>query len=177
VDPIIFDVCFSPSLSPRSATEGERRAIGDRVQKVLSQTGVPAELTSVAGSPVAFTVTLGGHYDHDWSMWASLLTYSVVPGYMVERRTVSVDLASRDTAGGEKDERLEYEARTRRFIWLPLIVYPDFVASINGGWESAKSKDGGFEATVARLGDDLRARLGRAGGVAPTSPAAGVVCR
>lgn len=175
--PISFDVCVPHNIEPPSGFEKERLAEGDTVRNALSRAGVPAQLTSTAGSPVEFTLTRRGvEYDGIWSVVVSGLTLSLVPGYYVERRTVDVDLAWPDAAQVRKNEHLQYQSRMTVFVWLPLVVYPDIIGSINGGWESSKEKDAGFEGMVERLGDDIRTRVGRDRETPPLSEGVGVVC-
>ena len=64
----------------------------------------------------------------------SFLTLSVVPGYVVERKTLNVDIVGRRGA----TLHLQYQARTTLLIWLPLIVAPDIILSLSGGFESPK---------------------------------------
>jgi hypothetical protein len=175
--PISFDICMPPRMRPHSGIERLRQGTGERMRKALSRAGVRAELTPVAGSPVTFTVTFGGTTEGAGSSLAlSVLTYSIVPGYFAERRTLDVDLASGEGGPVEKKEHLQYQARTQLFIWLPLIVHPDVIATLGGGWESAKLKDNGFERTIGRLGDDLRARLGPQVDEPPDNGGLGVSC-
>lgn len=176
---IVFDVCVpasSPPLTPPQI-ERKRKALGDRVGKALAAAGVSAALTADPGTAARFTVTERAiEYDHVWSALLSFFTLSVIPGYEVERRTLDVNLAWRDPVQGDRRDHLKYEARVRYFVWVPLLAYPDFVVGPNGGWESSKVKDAGFEGTIARLADDLRDRLGRGGVETPPSDVAGVVC-
>jgi hypothetical protein len=175
--PISFDVCVSHNIEPPSGFEEERLADGDTVRNALSRAGVRAQLTSTAGSPVDFTLTRRGiEYDGIWSLVVSGLTLSLVPGYYVEWRTVDVNLAWPDAARVRKNEHLQYRSRMTVFVWLPLVVYPDIFAGINGGWVSSKEKDAGFERMVERLGDDIRTRLGRDRETTPPSEGVGVVC-
>ena len=62
------------------------------------------------------------------------------------------------------------------FIWLPLIISMDFLWAVTDGWTSRKVDDGGFRQMVKRLGDDLRARLGREGAESPLPGGGGVSC-
>lgn len=175
--PITFDVCVSPDVQPPSAFEGSRRVWGDRFRNALSRAGVPAELRSTAESPVDFTITRRGDLDDEWSAWLSFFTLSVVPGHYVQRTTLEVNLASADAAHVRQNEHLQYQSRMAVFVWFPLIFFhPDIFAGLNGGSESAQEKDAGFEQLVGRLGDDIRARLGRAGETPPTGEGVGVVC-
>lgn len=174
-----FDVCVPPRSPPATAPQidRERKALAGRVREALSRAGVDAELVEPPGTPARFTVTqplVEGR--HAWSLLASLLSASAIPGYGMERRALEVDVAGRDPARGDRPERLRYEARVRYFSWLPFVVHPDFFASVNGGWLSAEAKDAGFDGTVARLADDLRVRHGGAGTEAPPGDAAGVTC-
>jgi hypothetical protein len=173
--PLRFDVCRSPDQPPlRPEVEETRRKVsGDTYRGELAKAGVAGELTSVAGSPVDFTVTYSEELGNMGSLVISLVTFSIVPGYAAERRTLEVDLAWRDAAQVEKTELLRYQARTNLLIWLPLIVVPDFWMSLGDGWQSRKLEDGGFKQLVGRLGDDLRMRLGGSD-VGP--PLVGVVC-
>jgi hypothetical protein len=177
--PVDFDVCISRDISPPSAFERTRAAKGEQIRKVLARAGVPAELTPVAGSPVSFTLKSGKTYEWGWSLFLSFFTLSLVPGYGVDVTTVDVDLSWLDADQVEKIEHLQYRSRMHFFWWLPLVVYPNIFMSINGGWESSKVKDGGYEQILERLGDDIRTRLGResAGPGADESPKVGVACR
>lgn len=175
---VSFDVCIPPGRGPLTPAqiEHERKTQGDRIHAALSRAGVEAELTSSPGSPARFTVTERVQHEHVWSGLLSFFTLSVIPGYVVDRRTLDVDLALGNPAQAGTREHLEYETRASTFIWVPLIVYPDVFVGINGGWVSAKGKDAGFEGTVQRLADDLRHRLGRGEPDSPWSEVDGVVC-
>jgi hypothetical protein len=174
--PITFDVCVSPNIQPPYSFEGDRRVWGEKFRDALSRAGVSAELRSTAESPVDFTIARRLDLDGEWSMFLSMFTLSVVPGYSVQRTTLDVDFAWVDAAQVPKNEHLQYRSRKALFMWLPLIVYPDVVGGIGGGWESSKSKDGGFDQMVGRFGDDIRARLGRAGKTPSTARGGAVAC-
>jgi hypothetical protein len=175
---ISFDVCVAPDPKlPRLRLEDARRvALGDRVRKSLSRAGVSAELTAAAGSPADLTITLRDDLGPMWSAAISLMTFSLVPGYAVQRKTLNVYLAWRDAAEGEKIEHLQYQSQMHLLIWLPLIVSPDLLLAVSDGWESSKIEDGGFNQMVERLGDDIRARLGGDGTEGPTPRKRGVSC-
>lgn len=163
--PVSFDVCVVPEPRQRwQHIEEWRRAQGDRLRIPLRHAGVRAELTGDAGSPVDFTVTLRSDLGQMGSAMVSLFTFSVVPGYFVETKTLNVDIAGRDAAPGGPTEHLQYQARTTRLIWLPLFVAPDFIMTLTDGFQAPEVDDGGFRQMVGRLGDDIRARQGRAGG-------------
>jgi hypothetical protein len=173
--PIRFDVCVTYPQFDRPPHEAARRAtVGRRVRTLLSHAGVPAELTLLAGSPVDFTVTVSDQLGWMGSAVISITTLAVVPGYFVERKTLDVDLAWRDEAEVAKTEHLQYQARAHRFIWLPLVLSPDFVWP--GGWESRRSSDGGFKPMVERLADDIRVRRGRDDAETPIRPSRYVAC-
>jgi hypothetical protein len=160
--------------------ERERREQGGRIQTILSQAGVLAELTPVAGSTVVFTVTRRDTNPFDsWSTWLSFLTFSLVPGYSVASETLDADLAEPGDEQGPQKEHLQYESREVFFFWAPLIVYPDLLGTISGGWQSSKMNDAAknrFPRLVQRLADDIRLRLGTAEGGASRSRVASVVC-
>ena len=166
--PIRFDVCEVPESRPnRLHPNQEREAVGERMRKALRHAGVRADLTADAGSPVDFTVSLRDDLGSMGSAVVSFLTLSLVPGYVVQRKTLNVDIAG-------APEHLQYQARTTLIIWLPLIVSPDIIMSMSDGLQTAKIDDGGFRQMVGRLGDDLRARLGHDGGTGlpvPQTPA------
>ncbi len=173
-----FDVCLAPDPKlDRLHDEGARRAaLGERVKRSLSRAGVSAELTAAPGSPADFTVMLRDDLGPMWSFVVSLVTLSVVPGYATERQTLDVDLAWLDAAQVEKTDHLQYQSRTHLIIWLPLMVSMDFILVVSDGWESPKLEDGGFRQMVERLGDDLRARLGRDGAEVPELGRRAVAC-
>ena len=165
--PITFDVCRDAGPI--------REALGKRIEQGLSQAGVQANL-SAGGSPVDFTVVFGKTGpEPGWSAVVSLLTFSVVPGFLVQLETLDVTVAWRDAQHVES-EHLSYQARTYGVIWLPLIVSMDFWWAVTDGWTSAKVDDGGFRPMVKRLGDDIRARLGREGVESPVSSGGGISC-
>lgn len=165
-----FDVCPSVNLPrPLTAVQADhvrdaRKRLADRIRGALSLAGVDAELVR-AGSPAHFTVTeVEKAFEHDGTFLLSLLTFSVLPGYMETVSGLQVALSVRDPQGAIQFAPLRYEAAVRVFTWLPLIVYPDLVGNMGGGWESAKSKaaDGvALDGMILRLADDLRERLGR----------------
>lgn len=181
--PVSFDVCIPARSWPTQDTpaqrESSRRRLGDRIAGALARASVVAELTSTPGRPVRFTVTEREETDHEWSMVLSGVTFSLLPGYMVERRTLDVELSRLDSSQPGKTgmtEHLRYGSATRAYFWAPLIVYPDFIWSPVAGWSSSRYEDGGFERTIARLADDLRDRLGRGGPEASPSELVGVAC-
>lgn len=170
---VTFDVCSSP-----------REAGAERIREELSRAGIEADLVSPPGASARFTVTLRERrYEMGWSMFLSMFTFSIIPGYLAERYDIEVDIASRDAAKGDMREHLVYERGVDAFVWAPFIVHPDFIGSVNGAWESEKYKRiyenvqaAGFAQAVQRLADDLRARLGREGPGSPSSEVAGVSC-
>jgi hypothetical protein len=164
--PIRFAVCNMPGHESRNELE-------DRVEKVLSHAGVTA-VRSLGASPVDFTVTVREHFAPGWSAVVSAMTFSIVPGYFAEQKTLDVELAWRDAGQRDEMEHLHYESRTNAVIWLPLIVSMDFFMSTGGGWASSKVEDGGLKPMIERLGDDIRVRLGRDG--AARSDGDGAVC-
>jgi hypothetical protein len=170
--PLQFDVCGF------GADEPARKDEADRVRKALWRAGVPAELAPKAGSSVDFTVTLGGGFEFGWTANVALVTGAILPGYAVQRTALDVDLAWRDAeqVRPRQAEHLRYEARTTLVIWLPLIVVPDFILVMADGWTSPKFDDGGFRQMVARLGDDLRARMGAGAATATEDPRLAVAC-
>jgi hypothetical protein len=152
--------------------------LGNRIERALSHAGVQADL-SAGGAPVDFTVVYWkGDPRPTWSAVVSIVTFSVVPGYFVELKTLDVDLAWRDAAHVEQTEHLQYQARTYVVFWLPLIVAADILWAGGDPWMSRKMEDGGFKQMVARLGDDIRVHLGRAGVEPPVRVrgSGGVVC-
>lgn len=167
--PIRFDVCVSPQHGPA------KEELGNRIREALSRAGVTAE-HSAGGSPVDFTATVRDDSGPMWSMVVSLLTFSVVPGYYVQRKTLDVDLAWRDAAQAGKTERLHYQSSAHAFSWLPLIVAMDFIWAVADGWVSPRVEDAGFKQMVERLGDDIRARLGGDTAAAPVRGTGGVAC-
>ncbi len=176
--PLRFDVCLRLEGWEPSTTEFLRHGrlpLGDALRTALARAGVEAELVSIPGSAAHFTVAQPApSYEHGWSMMLSMFTLSVVPGYAVERHPLHVNIASTDASRAGRPEHVEYETTVSHFVWVPLIVHPDYVASINGAWQSARYEEGGFERMVQRLADDLRARFGRAGAV--WNEADGVTC-
>jgi hypothetical protein len=165
--PISFDVCVA-----------RRAVLGHRIQGVLARAGVAAELTAVPGSPVDVTVTLRDD-GPGWtvpSLILSAVTFSAIPGYVEERKTLSADFASPEAARVESPEHLELQSRTHYFIWLPLVISPDAFFAGPDGWISPEAEDGGFRRMVERLGDDLRARFGGDRAEAPMSRRGKVAC-
>jgi hypothetical protein len=183
---VSFDACIRisspPPLTPIQARQlrEQRMELADRIRRALSRAGVESELVAQAGSPAHFTVTEDEvRWEHDGTFILSMLTFSLLPGYLEEVHGLQVALSVRDPRGAGRVAPLKYEAVVRGFSWLPLIVHPDFIGSINGGWESAKAKNAGevaFEGMIHRLADDLRNTLGRDGALSSWSDADGVVC-
>jgi len=168
--PIRFDVCVAPQPQQKwRHVDEERRALGERLRIGLRH-------TADAGSPADFTVSLRDEFGPNGSLFLSFLSLSVVPGYVVERKTLNVDIVGRHAAQGGAAEHLQYQARTTLLIWLPLIVAPDIVMTMSGGWQSPKIDDGGFRQMVGRLGDDLREVLGRDERDFPAPQTPGVKC-
>ena len=163
--PVSFDVCVVPEPRQRwQHIEEWRRAQGDRLRIPLRHAGVRAELTADVGSPVDFTVTLRS----DLGQMGSAMDFRSSPSRWYQdiswkRETLNSGHRRARRGAGEPTEHLQYQARTTLLIWLPLIVAPDFIMSLSGGFETPTIDDGGFKQMVGRLGDDIRARQGRAG--------------
>jgi hypothetical protein len=178
-----FDACI-PMDSPQPLTPLQvahaRKRLADRIRRTLASAGVEAELVAEAGLPAHFTVTEAEvRWEHDATFALSMLTFSVLPGYLEELHGLRVALSVRDPQGGARVAHLEYEGVVRAFTWLPLIVHPDLVGSLSGGWESEKSrhaKDAAFEGMIRQLADTLRETLGRDGALASWREADGVAC-
>lgn len=173
---ITFDVCLDRNGRSLTAFEAERGRAGEEIRTELAKAGVTARLESSAESPVHFTVTPGWQSEGDVSWILSALTFSVVPGYGAERRTLDVNLAPADATQGRRPEHLHYLMRTQIFMWLPFIVYPDLVGTLDGGWESLKKREVAFTQMVGRLGDDIRARWGGEGATSRPGVKEGVTC-
>lgn len=182
-DRVSFDACVQMD-SPRPLTPLEvdhaRRQFAERIRRALSLAGVEAELVAEAGSRAHFTVTENAvKWEHDGTFILSMLTFSVLPGYLEEVHGLQVALAVRDPQGATRVAHLKYEGMVRGFTWLPLIVHPDFVGTMNAAWESAKMKNAtevAFEGMIQQLADALRDTLGRDGALSSWREADGVAC-
>ncbi len=170
---VTFDVC-PPRRGRAAATELGRREPAYRIARALERVGIEASLVPTPGSPARFTVTELEESKHDWSMVLSLLTFSIVPGYFVERDTLDVDIAS--PAAPNVVEHLRYQRQVSYFAWAPLIVHPDYVGTVVAAWMSAEAEDGGAENMMLRFAADLRDRVALDGPDVAWSEAYGVAC-
>ncbi len=166
---VSFDVCMGRP-TPR---EYDRALLGARIRTVLARGGVQADLVARPGAAARFTVTeRQPRSEYGWIYGISAWTFSIMPGYLVERTTLEVNLAPPPV----QRERLTYERQMEHFVWLPFVVHPDFGGVVGSPWTSARYDDGGLEDTILRLADDLRVRLGGAGEGAPGAEARAVAC-
>jgi hypothetical protein len=183
---VSFDACIQmdsplllPPLDADKIRDARRKRLAARVRSGLSLMGIEAELVAQAGSPARFTITEDVKWKHDWTVRLSMLTFSVLPGYAEEVHRLQVSLSEPDSREAGRIAHLQYESAVRNFIWLPLIVHPDFIGSMNGAWESAKAKNASevaFSGMIQRLADDLRVSLGRDGALSSWSEEDGVAC-
>jgi hypothetical protein len=74
----------------------------------------------------------------DWkgvlSVWISMLTFSAIPGYAVGNTQVDIQFVATDANGMIAIAGFSYTYRTKMFVWIPLMFYPDFFFGINGGY-------------------------------------------
>lgn len=173
--PLTFNVCI-PDIRPGIIDLG-RQGTAYRVRRAFAEVGVTAELETSTNDPVDLTITLrredGGEHT---SLAVSALSFSVLPGYDLTAYTLDADLAWAGEARERRTEHLRYQSSERLFIWLPLIVYPDVVATPGGVWERAEKKDAGIRRMVWRLADDIRMRIARDGAMPTMERTGGVTC-
>lgn len=154
------EVSFDVALPWRG---GQTDRWEERIRKAFAGQGirvVPTRSRTEAQLGTHFWVSWTTATEHPASIILSFLTLSAIPGYGVERTRYDVDVEYRDAAGNAWRDHLQYEDRIRYFVWLPLIVHPDFIGSINGGWTSEKVNSG-LERVVGRLAADLGAGIRR----------------
>jgi hypothetical protein len=98
-------------------------------------------------------------YHYIFSGVISVLTLGVIPGYLVEQAKIDIQSAAKDANGRIIKENYAYEYRVRYFLWLPLIFYPDFVLSINGGYVNKDKDDLGLKLVLKSFIVDATEKL------------------
>ena len=172
--PITFDVCL-PEVRPPIVDVG-RRATANLVQRAFAEAGVTAEFSLSGSAPVDVTITLLSQFHGDTSTALSGMSFSIIPGYGGNESTLEVDLAWAGDSQVRRTDHLRYQSREHYFIWLPLIVYPDLIATAGGVWERSEKQEAGLRRMVWRLADDIRLRVAHDGAVPPIELTGGVSC-
>ncbi len=97
-----------------------------------------------------------------FSLLLSLLTFSAIPGYYVYDTPFSFQFSAMDANGITATGDFSYQYHTRTFLWAPLIVYPDFVVSINGGYINKAKNYRAQELLLRKFILDAAAQLDKA---------------
>ncbi|HKI99347.1 MAG TPA: hypothetical protein VKB51_12820 [bacterium] len=100
----------------------------------------------------------------------STLTFSIIPGGYVEVHPVEFDVYAASAQGAVREETFRYEYRLTYVIWLPLVVYPDFVLPVYNSQALARRQ---LDPIIQRFMHDLDARLTAEGatGLPPSASA------
>jgi hypothetical protein len=171
---VVYDICPAAEIAPKAALAMRepwqdefprvlQRDFGIAAQGVWPQDGGRAyyvrvrlpELTTPRGLGLVSGVI-------------SALTFSLIPGGYVERHPVLFDLYAGGAGDALQRETLRYEYRLTYLIWLPLIVYPDFLIP---GYRDADWQRRLLDPVIQSFVADADARL-RAAGAAPVPLAA-----
>jgi hypothetical protein len=83
-------------------------------------------------------------------------TLSIIPGYFGEDYFVQFAYAVRVPGFPAPARKLDYRYGYRYALWLPFIVYPDFIAGIGGGYENPETKHRPWEQVARRFAAALR---------------------
>ena len=154
-----------------------RQGTGMRVKRAFAETGITAELRLSTNDPVDVTITLRSeNRGEGTSLALSAMSFSVIPGYRVTTSTLTANLAWAGESGARRTDHLRYQSSEHFFVWLPLIIYPDVVATPGGVWTRAEKSDADIRRMVWRLADDIRLRIARDGAMPPTERTGGVAC-
>ena len=159
--PYAFEVTNDPAMADLVA--GRLREHWERtIQIGLARYGIDAQLGREAAgvARVRFTVTPREQTSNLGWLLVSFFTFNAIPSY--EDTTQSLDVAI-FVSGAGGTTRHRYETRERAYYWLPLVVLPDILGTISGGWESERSRrdrEAGPERIVAHLAADLVAAAG-----------------
>ncbi len=155
---VYFEVCAPPEFknSAWSKVMGEKiKSILQRDFAVDAHNGVP----SVNRPFFHFLFIPKQDYLYMPFMAISVATFGILPGYGVGRTIIDMPFTAKDANGEIIQERYKYEQRNRYFLWLPLIFYPDIVATLNGAYVNKDKEDLGLELVLNRFIHDASERM------------------
>jgi hypothetical protein len=70
------------------------------------------------------------------SMAISMLSLSIIPGYISEESFIDIQFASINSDDAVIEDAYTYSYGVRYYAWLPFIFNPDFSLGINGGYDN-----------------------------------------
>jgi hypothetical protein len=163
---VVFDVCPSPELAPRAA-RAVRTPWQDELPTVLRRDfGMAAQAGWPPDDAAALYVRVRlARLDTPRGLGLvsgvlSALTFSIIPGAYQEVHPVAFELYAGGPGETLQRVTLHYEYRLNYWIWLPLIVYPDFLIPVHtdADWERRQ-----LDPVIQRFVADADARLAAAG--------------
>ena len=157
---VTFDICDPSSDVRKGWTQ--------RVEPVLLRDfGIQARSGKPLGnkpffhflvSPLHFSGSSLGYV----SILISVLTFSAIPGYYAPDAHFSFKFSAMDANGVTTTGDFSYQFRQWTFLWAPLIVYPDVVGGINGGYENTDKINRAIELIVRKFVLDAAEQLHKA---------------
>lgn len=157
---VTFDICDPNSTFRKDWTQ--------RIERVLLR---DFGIQTRSGKPLGnkpffhFLVTREQYSEsllEDLSLRLSLFTFSVIPGYYAPDTHLSFQVSATDAKGRTTIGDFAYQYRVRSFLWAPLIVYPDVVVGIIGGYENWDKYDRPQELLLRKFVMDVAAQLDKA---------------
>ncbi len=97
-----------------------------------------------------------------YSWLLSFVTLSAIPGYFAYDSHFNIQLSAMDANGVTTTGDYFYQYRQRVFLWAPLILYPDFIGTINGGYENPDKNNHAKEQIIRKFVLDAAEQLHKA---------------
>ncbi len=154
---VTFDIC-----DPNSAV---RKDWTQRIERVLLRDfGIQTRSgTPLGNKPFFHFLVTPEQYSEspleELSLSLSLFTFSAIPGYYVHDTHLHFQVSAMDAKGRSTIGGIAYQYRVRAFLWAPLIVYPDVVVGIIGGYENQDKYDRPKELLLRKFVMDVAAQL------------------
>jgi hypothetical protein len=154
---VTFDICDPNSTVRKDWTQ--------RIERVLLRDfGIQTRSgTPLGNKPFFHFLVTPEQYSEspleELSLRLSEFTFSVIPGYYVHDTHLRFQVSAMDAKGRSTIGGIAYQYRVRAFLWAPLIVYPDVVKSIIGGYENRDKYDRPQELLLRKFVMDVAVQL------------------
>ena len=157
---VTFDICDPNSNVRKGWTQRIEPALL-RDFGIQTRSGKP-----LGNKPFFYFLVTPEHFSGSslgsFSVLLSLFTFSAIPGYGAHDTHFSFQFSAMDANGITATGDFSYQYRSMVFLWAPLIVYPDFVQSINGGYENRDKDNRATELLLRKFVMDAAERLHKA---------------
>lgn len=172
--PVYVQTCSLSVNNPPVPWQEQFERVMQRDYGVTVSQGQPAP----GEAHVRLRITLGRSRFSSGLAYASAVisvaTVSIIPGYFGEEYPVQFAYAVHVPGLAAPVREVHYRYRYRYVLWLPFIVYPDFIAGIGGAYENLETKHRAWDLVTRRFAADLRTAAGNPAG-SPGAPYEGAL--